>query len=252
MLGKLIKHDLNYSKKSFLGLGLAMLGFVLISFLFNRIFPFLSHANLIGFIFIISTTVSLVITISYLYSAFKNSLFGQNGYLYQTLPVGKWKLLLSKIISTLIWFNYIWLINLIFWILLAILEAQGLNFAIGMISLTELKTLIMVVIFVNIIVSLFLLGLYMIITLANSSFKNFRIHWILAGIIGFGTFIIWGYGLSSFIDLNEKLFLAQMSGSPTSPFNTFNVVVPSVYNLLFSGLLFFVTAWLLKNKVELD
>lgn len=241
MLGKLIKHDLNYSKKSFFSIAALMIVLSIVaavSFSFN-----IGSIGMISLLaFTIVLTVSNIMTVVLIFNGYRKSIFGQNGYLFLTLPVSKNRLLLSKTIGALIWFNFMTVVTVItlftmafistsffsdqLWTLLAALNLQWLP-VIGhaLYGLLHLN----VVAFVMIIV------LFMTITLANTSFRNKRLHWILAGVLGFAYFIIY-----------------QLCLTLISQFIFDQTTISMLYSFVVGVISYFITLYLLKKRIDLD
>lgn len=101
MLAKLIKLDLRFAYKQFLTMAalLLVLGIAV---------PYLEVSILrLGapIIFSVSFSVIPVLCVWLVVQHFQRNLYGNEGYLMFSLPVSAWQLLLSKVITTLLWFN---------------------------------------------------------------------------------------------------------------------------------------------------
>jgi len=241
MLGKLIKHDLKYGKKPFLLMAsIALIAFVVagVSIVFNL--------PALGVIYMVLSSlllvVMLVMTPVLIFSGYKKSLFETHGYLFLTLPVSRNKLLLSKTIGGLIWFNLNALLSLFLGLGIFVVES-GLNAnAPAAIDLTnavsyEVNGLELIGsgiygwVFINLLVALGFIVIFMSLTLGNSSFKSKRVHWSLAGIFGLFYFVFYLVGA------------IMMS---------FGIVKLTLYSLVVAAIAYYITLSLLKRRVELE
>ena len=102
MLGKLLKYDMKAGARMMPVVYFAIAGIYLIGFLARelKIGQILTTASVLLVIGAIST---FIMTVVFVIQRFYKGLFGAEGYLTQTLPVGKGHLILSKLITAYVW-----------------------------------------------------------------------------------------------------------------------------------------------------
>ena len=101
MLGKLIKIDLRFAYKQFLAMALLLLVLgVLAPYLEVDVFRFG-----IAIAFAVAFTAIPIISVWLIVQHFHRNLFGNEGYLMFSLPVSARQLLISKSVTTMLWFN---------------------------------------------------------------------------------------------------------------------------------------------------
>ncbi|MGI6344290.1 MAG: hypothetical protein ACOX18_04380 [Bacillota bacterium] len=102
MLARLIHLDLRFAYKRFLAMAAVLL-------LLGLLAPYMSDEGLLGLgltvVFTATMTAVPAFCVALVVQHFRRNLFSNEGYLMFTLPVSATKLLLSKVITTLIWFN---------------------------------------------------------------------------------------------------------------------------------------------------
>lgn len=104
MLGKLLKHEFKATSRILPFSYLACAVFFLVAFIARSILPDVSAAYLVpAVIFLLSGIAVLILTYVLLIMRFHKSMYGNEGYLTQTLPVSKGQLLASKMIPCAIW-----------------------------------------------------------------------------------------------------------------------------------------------------
>jgi len=240
MLGKLIKHDLNYGKKPFLlmaGIAFVLLLVAGVGLVFNL--------SSLGVIYIVLSSilllVMLVMTPVLIFNGYKKSLFETHGYLFLTLPVSRNKLLLSKTLGGLIWFNLNALLSIFLGLGIFVIESslQANASAVNLANTASIEVngweLIGLGIygwfFVNLLVVLGFIVIFMSLTLGNSSFKSKRVHWSLAGIFGLLYFIFY---------LTGAIILSL------------GMIKLTLYSLVAVAVGYYFTLSLLKKRVELE
>ena len=253
MLGKLIKHDLNYSKKSFFAIAalmiiLAIVAATSLTFDVERI-----SAISIAILAIV-LTASIIITIALIFNGYRRSLFGPNGYLYLTLPVSKNQLLLSKIIGALIWVNFMIIVTFIISVTIAtVIATVGARiysdyswiWIRNEISLVQIAgDMLFGLLFINVLAFVAIIILFMTITLANVSFRNKRLHWIFAGVFGLAYFILYSRGA----ELIVRLFYDMTTFSTAR----IDVTVFMIYSFIVGIISYLITLHLLMKRIELD
>ncbi|NLW16861.1 MAG: hypothetical protein GX033_04315 [Firmicutes bacterium] len=101
MLAKLIRLDLRFAYKKFLTMAALIL-------LLGIVAPYAKIDNLsvgLAIVFTVTFAVIPILCVWLVVQHFERNLFGHEGYLMFSLPVSASQLLLSKLITTLIWFN---------------------------------------------------------------------------------------------------------------------------------------------------
>ena len=114
MLKKLVKYDLMFSKTSFFSAAICLIA---ISVAARMVFFAVDDVDrariIISFMNVGGFGLLIVVAFMQTLSLYKDSLFGDTGYLMLTLPACRGRLLLSKLIVTGIWYNFSMLIVLI-------------------------------------------------------------------------------------------------------------------------------------------
>ena len=249
MLGKLIKHDLNYSKKSFFSIAAVA---VVLSLVAALSVTFDIESISIASLVVIGTVLSVmfVMSIVLIFNGYKKSLFGQNGYLFLTLPVSKNNLLLSKVIGALIWANFMGVVTIIMTTAIVFVgtNLDGTSTYIlweAMPNWLEfIGNALYGILSFNVFTFVAIMVLFMTITLANASFASKRLHWILAGAIGLAYYVIYIRGT---VLIGSLLF--NMNTNQTS---IFEMTLLMIYSILVGGISYFITLRLLKKRIELD
>ena len=257
MLGKLIKHDLNYSKKAFFSIAalmivLSIVAAISVSFDDENI----STISLAVLAMVLSA--SIIITVALIFNGYRKSLFGQNGYLFLTLPVSKNQLLLSKTIGALIWANFMIIVTFILSITIAYVGASahsvqsandswiwlGSEIGFDINWLRVIGDTLYGMLFINVLAFVAIIILFMTITLANASFRSKRLHWILAGVLGLAYFILYTRGT---VIIGRLLF--DMTTYSTA---RIDVTIFMIYSFIVGIISYFITLHLLKKRIELD
>ena len=247
MLGKLIKHDLNYSKKAFLSIAA-------VAIVFSLVVTFsVSFGNTLISIILLSITgiimsVMFIISIILIYNSYKKSLFGQNGYLFLTIPVSKNKLLLSKIIGALIWLNFMSVVTIIMTVIIFYVSIHLDGNATMRLSMSNwfevIGQLLYMALFINVFKFATIIVLFMTITLANASFASKRLHWVFAVVIGLVYYVLYIRGAA----LIGPLFFDATSYQTSM----FELTLLKLYSLVVGCISYFITLQLLRKRIELE
>jgi len=193
MFIKTLKHDFKFSRMEFLLMGGGLVGLAVILWLFSL---FTSDGmsygglNFTGPISIVSLVVLIVVVLSAAFQIqnfFNQSFFGDAGYLMLTLPTSRGKQLLSKIVVSMVWFNFL--------LIAGFTALFIINYAIeGTNPLTGFFELYVLFIWfeINVFVFAILAALFLAITLANSIIGSLKIPGAVAGLatIGLSAFAI--------------------------------------------------------------
>jgi len=109
MLTKVIKHDFMFSRRTYVLMGATLIGAAIIArisiSLTNETGDALVMAIVPGLVFMIALFVAAVVCVGQTVNFYRESFFDDAGYLMLTLPVSRGKLLASKVIVSMVWFN---------------------------------------------------------------------------------------------------------------------------------------------------
>lgn len=185
-LYKLLKYDLLFAKNGFFGLAAALLSVSIVfrftlDFFSDSIIPLIGATITMWVVHIIVSIMSII----FIFQGFSKTFFGDTGYLMFTLPVKRWMLLRTKIITSLIWLNFMALVGFI--------QANILTFDHGgQLTFDQANTIgIFALVHFNVLGFLALSILFMIITLSKAYINGRNIHFIFSAIIGAIYFAIW-------------------------------------------------------------
>ena len=200
MLFKILKYDLAFSAKMFFAMALillavaAILRFTLPMFFeAEDIFRLFDIVNISTVMMVLAAGIASIVQI---FQFFNRNFFGDTGYLMLTLPVGRLKLLISKVIISIVWFNFM-LITVAFSLETAwsttTFRMYNFIFFFSRVSAGSVTTLIEL----NNLAITGITLMFLCITLAHSVFANRRVHIIVAGAIGFlyAWLFVWLMGL---------------------------------------------------------
>ena len=197
MLIKLIKYDLLFSRKSFF----IFSGIFLVATIVARLtLPSLRYVGELSMIFgvsaifIVAGLILGFVSIAMVYQNYNKSFFTDHGYLLFTLPVKPSLMLLSKFITSLIWFNYVIIVGVIAtFTMLSMLQ--------GVIPYQNIRIydVINVIYYVFIantaaffLISIFFLG----INLKNTFNIGTVLNWVVSAGIVFAIFYAWAWLLN--------------------------------------------------------
>jgi len=193
MFIKTLKHDFRFSRMEFLLMGGGLVGFAGILWLSSLFTSSASGDSVLSFTGAMSVASLVVLIVVVLSAAFQiqnffsQSFFGDAGYLMLTLPTPRGKQLLSKIIVSMVWFNFLLVAG--FTALFLINHAiEGSNPLAGFFELY----VFFIWVEINIFVFAILAAMFFAITLANSIIGSYKIPGAVAGLAtaGLSAFII--------------------------------------------------------------
>lgn len=175
MLGKVLKYDIKFGKTPFL----VMAGAMVAIGVFTRIVheaPFIRNLG-VSVIFALAMVGIAVGSIVLIFQHFNKSMFSAEGYLTLTLPVKRRTLLISKLITTVLWFNVM---------LLALSIMLLFFFPDTLSSLNKIKwydflSMGSTVFMINLMLVNVTLLLYLIATAAHISVAGRRLGWWFGG-----------------------------------------------------------------------
>ncbi|MDR2167582.1 MAG: hypothetical protein LBE35_07020 [Clostridiales bacterium] len=181
MFTKILKYDFKFSAKIFFAMFAGMIVFTGIL----RLSEFLPGVEGFGAdmmrLVILMVGVMAVAIASYLQILllYQRNFFGPEGYLMLTLPVNRGRLLASKFLVSMVWFNFMMLVVPIMVLIIApprgdfwtaISNALSGNFIVNYFQTINLLALALISI------------LFLTVTLANSVFFGKKVHGVVAGI----------------------------------------------------------------------
>ena len=245
MFIKQLKYDLLFSRDAFLGMGALLIGMALVI----RMAVAAWGQGIMARVWVglpLSLAITVVIVASYfqLFVFYKRSFFGDSGYLMLTLPIERVRLLVSKLVVSLIWLNFMAAVGFI----MAIILASGMRSNIGHYiiypsSTADILDIIEGFLAMNIFTLLFVAVTYFGISLSNSVIGKWRINGLISGVLCLAYLILTFWLCYRLDDLLHPLtnFTHMMS---------FRIV----YLTSFASAIAIASAthYLLKNKVELQ
>ncbi|MCL2399703.1 MAG: hypothetical protein FWC91_08190 [Defluviitaleaceae bacterium] len=250
MFIKQLKYDLMFSRNAFLGMGALLIGMSIVLRM-GLLTPMhvQSSLDVWGFLSLsIAVTVVSVASVVQIFNLYNRSFFKNSGYLMLTLPVNRTRQLASKLIVSLIWYNF----------MMIVASCMILIFAIGTVSWNHarnsfawhggsISNFFEGIFAMNVIAFLLIAIIFFGITLANSVIGRWHVHGFVAGVVAI-LYLILTVRVATFLDV---LFL----GMTRSFIGTFMMWHSSfVYYITFLGFAFvavFATLHLLKNRVDL-
>ena len=217
MFIKILKHDLSFSKNIFFAMGGMMIALSAIISFTLPVFTGESAVNslLMHLALPLGTIIVSIASVTQIFQFFNRNFFGESGYLMLTLPVKREKLLISKIIVSLIWFNFM-LLAMGISSLILFRDQWRFEQLINQIN-AEFVTIMTMV---NFLALFFIVLLFFCITLAHSVLGGKKIHGIVSGIIGVG----WAW---LFIWLSN-VFVRRWHGERPMSFNMGDEVISFV------------------------
>ena len=202
MLLKLIKYDLIYSKNNFFALGAALIAAAFVFQFSMTTLRNIALANISASLLLGAVNISVVVLgIIFIHQNYAKNLFSGHGYLMFTLPVKPYLLLVTKMITSLIWLNFMIVVGFVGSMIIvfgiALRDITGYMFpreigpevveAISYLGALVAWAFTHVNVFGFFLVSIF----FAIITLSHSYIKNIRIHGVFSTIAGIVYFLIW-------------------------------------------------------------
>lgn len=180
------------------------------------------------------------------YVQYYRSMFGRVGYLYQTLPLTVHELLISKIVATFIWVMIGILILLLGMVIMGLSALISFRVPFSLSSLhIDLSYLayywkdVLLVLFgfvISIIASI--VQAFSLCTVVQTKYtRNHRIVWMVA--IAFVLIILYAFFGVIFPDYTEYFFNFRE-----------HLWYTTAYNIVTSGLLYALTAYILEKKLE--
>jgi len=191
MFIKQIKHDLAFSQTAFLGMGTLMIGLAIVlrivmwasrSVMLNQN---IVHVMVMLWSFIIFGVI--IVSIIQIFQFYKENFFGDAGYLMLTLPVSRGSLLVSKVIVSMLWFNFMAAIGIVMVFIIANTDTftvMGVSETTSL-TLENILNFVRGAVLVNSLVLFLVSAMFFCITLAHSIIMRWRVHGVMAGVVYF-------------------------------------------------------------------
>ena len=240
MLLRLLKHDIRRNVEPFFGMSAVLLVVAFFTGAQNN-FATLSVVGYGAFfsLFLIACVISFMI----MYNSYRKTVFGDNGYLTLTLPIKRSTVLLSKMISAILWTNF--MIIVVYLAFELLMRGSLLNLW----YFTNFSQSLADYFMLNIVAFFTLSTMHMGITLSNSAFNSVSINRWLGHSVGIGYFIF-GMFIATYVIDNLLWGFSSSSIIVASSI----VVVDRAFllsNLAFGLIAYFITLYLLNKRLDL-
>lgn len=246
MLAKLIKLDLRFAYKKFF----TMAAILLVT---GLVLPWLSMNVLKFGLPLVITPIFFVIPVLCVWLVvqhFQRNLFGNEGYLMFTLPVSTNQLLLSKLITTILWFNL--MLGAAFGLVLLLLRDQMsvLKILAELLDWVVIKEAVRVVLLINANVLPIILAVFLGLALATVAVRNKKLGNLAGQIISAG-------GIAAFvwscIKLGGWTYLEITTIKPFFEVSTSaSMWINGAIAACFGALFFLVTSAIMRRKLNLS
>lgn len=188
MFLKVLKYDFSFSAVVFFTLAAILLG---VSVILRFTLPiFLEVDSAVMLSGVMSFALGLLIvgvaiaSITQIFQFFYKNFFGPTGYAMLTLPVTKGKLLFSKLLVSIIWFNFMMAVVVLSMVILWSTAASDIRGS-GVLSLIGPSEIVLMLT-LNQLALFAVTLLFLCITLAHSIIANKKVHGVISGVLGFG------------------------------------------------------------------
>ena len=247
MLAKLIKLDLRFAYKQFLAMAALLL-------VMGLVIPYMD-VNIARFgiplISAIIFAVIRVLCIRLVVQHFQRNLYGNEGYLMFSLPVKASQLLLSKVVTTLIWFNLMVLAALGLVLLLLRENVPLLQIVERLFTWDVVREGLRVLFWININVLPVVLAIFMGISLATVAVRNRKLgrFWGAVAMVGGITLFVWSttkLGGWQYLDIGvgeQALLSISLAAS-----EWVNLAASAMFCAIFFGL----TTHIMRRRLNLD
>lgn len=255
MLAKLLKYEIKATARKFLPIYGAI---IIVSMLVNLGIRFPNLDILAGLSSFILTALFIslvVITLMTIIQRFKNNLLSDEGYLMFTLPVSAKKLILSKLITALIWAFTSGIVALLsFLIIVANKDLVSLAYEFFMrysyyFELIEKQHILLVSLFF--ISCIFQFIYFVLLVYGSLSIAQMAIFNKHRSVISFVAFIVITIVVSNIVSLIFKNVFSEISPRDIQDM-TLLFGTASIVNLALSVIMFFTTDYLLKRHLNIE
>lgn len=246
MLAKLIKLDLRFAYKQFLMMAALLL-------LVGILGPVLNISVLkfgLPLIFTITFSVVPVLCVWLVVQHFQRNLFGNEGYLMFSLPVSAGQLLLSKVITTVLWFNMMVFSALGLIILLLRPQASLLSIMADLLTWEAIREGLRALLLINVNVLPLILAIFMGISLGTVVVRNKKIgsFWgTTITIVGIALFVWCCVKLSAWAYLDLTSETQVLISVTVAASQWVNIATSAVFCTLF----FYLTTHIMRHRLNL-
>ena len=271
MLGKLLKYDIKFGYRAFLIMGGSMILTALLLRIVDPEWEWLNNFTLISFMPFIFFGIGIA-CIVLVFQNFNRNLLSNEGYFMLTLPVKRYKFIVSKLLTSLMWFNFMIAVGFVTVLILLNRNLIGGTATPHMPLMSFLVNILTLNIFaVNGILALYLLAVASNVSIGGkkfgaalgaASFISFALIEVLfLTYIArelFGRLTIW------FISVGNDFQVTVSSEWPltghvmesldvSGPMTVSSIDIASTFTmLLFSVLAYCIVAYYLKKRVDLQ
>lgn len=202
---KIIKYDFSFSGRIFVAMAAILLALAVV--LRFTMSVFVETDNVFALSAFLGLTMSLLMvavaiaSITQIFQFFNRNFFGDSGYLMLTLPVHRAKLLISKVLVSLFWFNFMLATAAAAMFIMWESATRGIHGVtiFSRLGVAEAETIIGA----NVMAIFAICTLFFCLSLARSVFGGKRVHGVIAGVVGGAYF----FALSWLSALLERRFM---------------------------------------------
>ncbi|NLY53446.1 MAG: hypothetical protein GX060_02295 [Firmicutes bacterium] len=247
MLAKLMMLDLRFAYRQFLTMAALLL-------VIGLAVPYMDVNILrlgVPILLAVAFTIIPVLCITLVIRHFQRNLYGDEGYLMFTLPVGTNQLLLSKVITTLIWFNLM-LCSAIVFVFLLLRDQFGIwELVKELLTWDILRKLLHILFIININVLPFILAVFMGISLQSMAVRNRKLgrFWGIAAMLVAIALFVWttvrlaGWQYLEITVGDQAIISASMAAS-----EKINIAICAAFSAIFFGL----NSYIMQRRLNLD
>ena len=209
MFIKLLKYDFSFSARIFLAMAAVLLSLAAILRLtmpmfveIGSAFELSMAANMVMSLLLLSVGIA---SITQIFQFFNRNFFGESGYLMLTVPLGRLRLLVSKVLVSMVWFNFM-VVAAVASMFIMWETAHGAihGSPFWRIRITD----VLGAIEVNVLALFAISMLFFCLTLARSVFMNKRVHGVICGIIG-AAYTWLFFGINAFVGSTRRVVEIQ-------------------------------------------
>jgi len=218
MFTKILKYDFLFSRNAFLGMTGLLVGLSIVLRLSATVIESNSTFSITGATVIMAVFIVCSISLFNVMTFFRTNFFDDPGYLMLTLPVQRGKLIISKVVVSMAWFNFMLVVGVIASYILFFTADSRISDFFNIINMSTFMTLFEI----NIFAVFFVTVLFMAITLANSVFGRWQVFGVAAWVaaLGYAFLCFWLNTILSrrFIELVDFPLLREAPGAANMSF----------------------------------
>ena len=252
MLKQLLKYEFKATGRTYGGLYLALVALAVLSGFSLRSSSKDDFASLLLFAYMVVAVAVAVVSVMTIVTRFTRNLLGREGYLMHTLPVTESQLILSKLISSVVWMLCSSIVGIFSFAVMML--ALSLNSA-ALQQLPELWQKVVEIFRENGLVAL--VSSILCIYAACMIGHQFKKHMVPAGILAFFLLSFLQNWLTEGVSSADML---QAVSDPTLSGVDVSIAAPSAFTTLFGLAVsiafaagyFLLTRWLMEHKLDLE